>query len=189
MIGLPIIWRLRTLAFATFLVWRLRIGTCGFWRLWQLPDRPIIWRLRTFTFATFLVWRLRIGACGIWRYRMHPQITKSIARCNFSVGVLTYSDVIIKIGIDSAGKSAMALSRLALSFVLSEFIWGSRVLIVRNPSDRRKIAHPREFCTTAGTRNPYASFLWDIAGIGGKLSWHIIEHYVLLIDWISKLTR
>ena len=34
--------RLRPLAFATFLVWRLRIGACGvgacgFWRLWQLP--------------------------------------------------------------------------------------------------------------------------------------------------------
>jgi len=34
--------RLRFLAFATFLVWRLRIGacgvgTCGFWCLWQLP--------------------------------------------------------------------------------------------------------------------------------------------------------
>jgi len=25
------------LAFATFLVWRLRIGACGFRRLWQLP--------------------------------------------------------------------------------------------------------------------------------------------------------
>jgi len=36
MIGLPIMWRLRTFAFATFLVWRLRIGArsvgaCGFW--------------------------------------------------------------------------------------------------------------------------------------------------------------
>jgi len=31
--------RLRPLAFATFLVWRLRIGACGFWRLWQLPDK------------------------------------------------------------------------------------------------------------------------------------------------------
>ena len=30
--------RLRPLAFATFLVWRLRIGACGFWRLWQLPN-------------------------------------------------------------------------------------------------------------------------------------------------------
>ena len=29
--------RLRPLAFATFLVWRLRISACGFWRLWQLP--------------------------------------------------------------------------------------------------------------------------------------------------------
>jgi len=33
------------LAFATFLVWRLRIGACGvgacgFWRLWQLPENP-----------------------------------------------------------------------------------------------------------------------------------------------------
>ena len=35
--------RLRTLAFATFLVWRLRIGACVFWRLWQLPisDRRV----------------------------------------------------------------------------------------------------------------------------------------------------
>jgi len=29
--------RLRPLAFATFLVWRLRTGACGFWRLRQLP--------------------------------------------------------------------------------------------------------------------------------------------------------
>jgi len=36
--------RLRPLAFATFLVWRLRtgacgVGACGFWRLSQLPER------------------------------------------------------------------------------------------------------------------------------------------------------
>jgi len=36
--------RLRPLAFATFLVWRLRIGACGvgacgFWRLGQLPTK------------------------------------------------------------------------------------------------------------------------------------------------------
>ena len=35
--------RLKPLAFATFLVWRLRIGACGvgacgFWRLRQLPE-------------------------------------------------------------------------------------------------------------------------------------------------------
>jgi len=42
MIGLPIIWWFRTLAFATFLVWRSRIRACG------------------------------VGACGFWRYRMHP---------------------------------------------------------------------------------------------------------------------
>jgi len=39
--------RLRSLAFATFLVWRLRIGArgvgaCGFWRLWQLPNNSIV---------------------------------------------------------------------------------------------------------------------------------------------------
>jgi len=44
-IGLPIIWLLRTLAFATFLVWRLEFGVCG------------------------------VGACGFWRYRMHSIYT------------------------------------------------------------------------------------------------------------------
>jgi len=39
--------RLRPLAFATFLVWRLRIGACG------------------------------VGACGFWRSRQLPQITHS----------------------------------------------------------------------------------------------------------------
>jgi len=39
MIGLPIIWRLRALAFATFLVWRLRIGACGFWRYRMYPAK------------------------------------------------------------------------------------------------------------------------------------------------------
>ena len=39
--------RLRLLAFATFLVWRLRIGACGvgacgFWRLWQLPENATV---------------------------------------------------------------------------------------------------------------------------------------------------
>jgi len=36
--------RLRPLAFATFLVWRLWIGACGFWRIRQLPFSSSIWR-------------------------------------------------------------------------------------------------------------------------------------------------
>jgi len=45
------------MAFATFLVWRLRIGACGvgacaFWRLWQLPVRE--WRREVATYVLSL---------------------------------------------------------------------------------------------------------------------------------------
>jgi len=42
------------LAFATFLVWRLRTGACG------------------------------VGACGFWRYRMPPVAVKDFGVCDFS---------------------------------------------------------------------------------------------------------
>jgi len=42
MTGLPIIWWLRTLAFATVLVWRLRIGACGVDAIEGIPLVSII---------------------------------------------------------------------------------------------------------------------------------------------------
>jgi len=55
--------RLRPLAFATILVWRLRTGVCGvgargFWRLWQLPEIE-----RVFTAEKFRECRLSIVSC------------------------------------------------------------------------------------------------------------------------------
>jgi len=90
----PIIWRLRTLAFATFLVWRLPIGACGvnacgfwcygFWRIPQpfvqkfLGSRFIFFRTRPCfrgeRGSPFLVQEvlLRSAECHILRSRLQP---------------------------------------------------------------------------------------------------------------------
>jgi len=50
--------RLRPLAFATSVVWRLRIGACGvgacgFWRLWQLPEQNLYQVVTCTAFISF----------------------------------------------------------------------------------------------------------------------------------------
>ena len=62
--------RLRPLAFATFLVWRLRIGACGvgacgFWRLWQLPVQFRV-KGKVWEAAVFCMVRLGWATCSVW---------------------------------------------------------------------------------------------------------------------------
>jgi len=68
-----VLW-LRPLAFATFLVWWLRIGACGVGAYDSHPPNLTYTNFGVCDFSRLAVtdWRFGVGACGFWRYRMLP---------------------------------------------------------------------------------------------------------------------